>query len=431
MVQSYDMLKQRVLLSMFFILQFRTFTFFPNFRVVEEAYFALSFLLIITLWPAYKAREEWRFSYFELYVLLISFIVPFHAAIAANMAFGQPLHFGFLSERRLVLLLNWLLFFSAVRAGKISYSIIHQTLLLLSWGQVVINIALTSLLSPKNYISAGAGFVVGDGVAYHFRFQIAFILYGVIFYAIRGIKFRRTKDYFFSSLLYLGAIISGLTTGRVMTLALFIAIFYRMSKLRTVAQYIQSCAYLLALVSILSPIGYFLFPVEVNTIISKFSDAFFVASGSKTSVQDASASIRVLEVGLAVPHIYERPLMGNGQISAQWNGGTDEVIGKGFAEEDIGVLGIVFSFGLVGLIYLPIQYLLAWRVARQKIGRSLVVQVTLTIIMFTLISSITTGEFFWTGEISVFYIGLMHVYHDALRSQIFDRRKRLLISSKI
>ena len=64
-----------------------------------------------------------------------------------------------------------------------------------------------------------------------------------------------------------------------------------------------------------------------------------------------------MELKLAMEHIEQHPLLGNGFVSSQWNGGWHEILGY-FYPVDIGILGNIFVFGCIGtaLIYLPFYY---------------------------------------------------------------------------
>ena len=82
------------------------------------------------------------------------------------------------------------------------------------------------------------------------------------------------------------------------------------------------------------------------------------------SADEASTAVRFMEYNIAVDYILKNPLLGNGFISNQWNGGWHQILGY-FYPADIGILGNIFVFGLFGtlLIYLP--YYFTFKMARQ------------------------------------------------------------------
>ena len=75
------------------------------------------------------------------------------------------------------------------------------------------------------------------------------------------------------------------------------------------------------------------------------------------SPDEASSAVRFMEMNIALDYISKNPLLGNGFISNQWNGGWHDILGY-FYPVDIGLLGNIFVFGVIGttLLYLPYAY---------------------------------------------------------------------------
>jgi O-antigen ligase len=86
-----------------------------------------------------------------------------------------------------------------------------------------------------------------------------------------------------------------------------------------------------------------------------YQNVFNVFQGE--SPDEASSAVRFMEFNTALDYIKKNPLLGNGFISNQWNGGWHDILGY-FYPVDIGILGNIFVFGILGtiVIYLPYYY---------------------------------------------------------------------------
>ena len=94
----------RCLLALALPLCFRTFQFFPGMPYVQEAWFALCSVMMIAFYPFLIVRGGLLISRFELYLLLLMISGISVAAWQARLVFGQPLIYGVLSQRDVVLL---------------------------------------------------------------------------------------------------------------------------------------------------------------------------------------------------------------------------------------------------------------------------------------------------------------------------------------
>ena len=92
----------------------------------------------------------------------------------------------------------------------------------------------------------------------------------------------------------------------------------------------------------------------------KFTDAFTVVLTGEPS-DDASANARLVETASALPYIEKNWLLGNGDISRQWHGGYEGVLGAFFYPSDVGIIGTIYLYGLLGLLLFAIQFVFAIR----------------------------------------------------------------------
>jgi hypothetical protein len=397
----------RLSLCILFCLTTRVFQFFPGMRRFEEMWFVVCCLGFLVAYPALKNATDWRLSHFEIYLLVLTALEPSLEAWASYVSFGQPLVYGLLAQRRVVLLLIWILFFNCLRLGVVKLSTVESVLLSISWCELIGYSAARLFLHPESYIAAGPGFVNGGGEAgYSFVFNNQFLVFGVAYYAMRAFRARRMRDYVAALAMF---VMSLGASGRALSLSIVLALLTILAFQYSMERYILTVAKCLCAGLILIAALYLAQPHFIEGKFEKYSEALTVATRLE-NVQDASANARVDEVAIAWPLFKKHPLIGNGFLSAQWHGGASGVLGTNyFYEDDIGIVGILYSAGIFGLILHLFQYWFAWR-ARKSLNRETdnsLLDAIQVCTLISLLSSTTTGEFVWISEQTLFYVGMM------------------------
>jgi protein-S-isoprenylcysteine O-methyltransferase Ste14 len=143
---------------------------------------------------------------------------------------------------------------------------------------------------------------------------------------------------------------------------------YYLFRWRTLSQSLLTLGKASCAAVIIVGLVYAINPNYLSTRAAGFSDAFSVAfTGS--NVEDVSANVRIYETLTAWTYIQKNPLLGNGTLSNQWEGGSQGTLGY-FYPDDIGVIGAVFTVGVVGLLLFMAQFWFAiWAVFKLP-GRS-------------------------------------------------------------
>jgi hypothetical protein len=149
-------------------------------------------------------------------------------------------------------------------------------------------------------------------------------------------------------------------------------------------------------------------PASLSSTVGRFSDAFRIMLGG-SEVDDPSANVRLFETLIALPYIQKHPLLGSGEISNQWNGGVSERLGANFYDDDIGLIGILFSRGAIGLLLFAYQYRFAMRAARKlpEDRQSALADGAMGFLLFSAINSLTTGMFVFAPEVTLFFVALI------------------------
>jgi len=141
----------------------------------------------------------------------------------------------------------------------------------------------------------------------------------------------------------------------------------------------------------LSFIGIFLFnSTEGSSIINRFSDAIKVFTEDANDINDASASIRIFETEFALDKFKQHPLFGNGYYRASE---VEKVIGGGihFFPSDIGLFGILYTLGSLGIVVFFMQLKLVWVNFKMKHVNLYNFSIVLFLI-FIMLSSLITGK---------------------------------------
>ncbi len=390
------------------VMGFRTFQFFPGMVYVQEAWYAACFLLVLFVYSFWKTRIVFRFTQLELYILLLMSADISLAGRSAQEVFGQPLAYGILSQRGIVLIAGWLILATMLHAGTLKHDDVESVLLYLAWGTFVLYTSARIFLNPTDFVAYGEGLVTHPMAGYEpsFKFQPYFLVFGVFYYAGIGFRTQRTRYYLAAAILFFAAL-GGSGRGLAVSVgATLIIILYRMRGIRrgTIAALKFSC-----LAAVIGGAIYESFPETVSARIAKFSDAFVVTVAGPTT-GDPSANARIFETLAALPYVQAHPLLGSGVVSNQWQGGSEMAIGEYFFASDIGIFGIVFSYGILGLFLFAFQYRIAWLAVKRlpESYQSPFLDAIKAFLLFSAFYSLETGMCVWDAGATLFFVTLLY-----------------------
>lgn len=401
-------LLRRCFLAIALLMTFRTFQFFPGMPNVQEAWFVFCFLTVIFVYPFWKLRMGLRFSWFEVYLFLLMFADVLIAAWQAHRVFGQPFVYGILAQRDMSLIAMLLIFLNALRAGMIELADIEAALLFLAWATAILYSAMRLFLDPANYADSTVGFVTLPmvGVEPRFKLQAFFLIFGAFYYALRGMRTKRAKYYLAAAALF---IVAGAGLERGFTVCIAVVLLFLVYRLHGVRRALIAAAEFSCIAVVLTAAIYVVSPATVSTRLTSFSDAFAVVLTGSPTTPDVSANARVFETLRALPYIQEHPLFGNGVISHPWQLENGSVLGQNFYADDIGIVGVVFSYGIVGLFLFLFQYRFAWSAAKKlpDYFHSPLLDATKAFLLFTALFSVQSGTFVWTAEVTLFFVAIL------------------------
>lgn len=335
-----------------------TFRYAPFIPYALEFGILFSILLLATF---KKYRYPKHFRYVILYIILLIVYLIVAPALTANSVYGQPIFIGFATNRAALILLEILALTFLVFSGRFSLKVIEISLIFLAWLNLILGLLALSFLDPNSFSPEKLGSFLNDGggTLNSFNLPKGFSLIGAFYYFFHGFYLNNSKAKFFSLVMF-GYIFFGgnhraLLISTVVAL-IFVILQFRYFELRFRLRLLAQLAGFSALVVAAT---FLLAPTFFVTRLSSFGDAFMVVMGADV-VADWSAAARISQLSIAVPAIFDRPLFGHGNLSSNFNGGYSELYGY-FHPSDLGVIGVIFVFGLFGTILLLGQYFFYFR----------------------------------------------------------------------
>jgi hypothetical protein len=159
---------------------------------------------------------------------------------------------------------------------------------------------------------------------------------------------------------------------------------------------------------LLAGLLYVTMPAVTAERAGKFRDAFAVVLTGAPG-EDTSANMHLMEALYTLPAIAKHPMLGNGRVSAQWEGGGDRVRDTHFYPEDVGLLGVLYQHGVLGLILFGCQYWFALRAARKlPAGFSTpFLDAIKGFLLYSLFVSLGYGMFVFSAPSTLMFIALL------------------------
>lgn len=349
-----------------------------------------------------------QISSYEKY-LYILVLMPFYSALNSYYQFKQPLVYGLLVGRESVLIATSLIIIFLYKRKKIDIDDIESSLVCVAWSTLILYIALVLLSDPSHFIGY-TGFVSGQSVGrISFIFQQAIIVYGYIYYLSRALIKKSMSDFvlsvlFFSFIAY--------TMERALLLTVILASVYTYIRVYSLTKIIE----FLPIWSIF--IATFLVPTYL--FFSSYIDHLFMHLYKAISVVltghpsgDVSADARIYEVDVVIPYIMNSPIMGNGFLSRHWHGGFLGLVGN-IAPSDIGIIGIIFVFGILGLLIYLVQfyfYLKILSVVKSFYTSDVLSLSCSSFLVYFFLHSMTTGFFAFKPHIGLVFLTILFLYN--------------------
>lgn len=396
------------LLCLFFLLSFSSLKYLPGMLITSEIWFVTVFIFLLTLYFPGKLIQGFKFSSLELYGILLLIYVPLISAFMANSEFDQPWIYGILAQRGIVLVGCMMMFLHFYRKQRFSLEDVERALLWLAWFNLILCSVGLLTLDPSHFADMPTFVTGGEIGESKFKFDITFIVFGFFYYAFSGF-WQKSPRHLFLSLLFFGYLVFG-SGGRTLLIAVTISYLFFIGRWSSSVKFLVYLSKISMLTALLATIFYATNYEKFNILYEKFNAAFMVALTGEEG-EDSSANARIIESAIALPYINKHWALGNGTISNQWNEGYKSLFGY-FYPTDIGLLGIIYLYGIVGLILFAYQFRFALRYSKRLPNnggrRGMLISAIKGFLLFYAIASLVTGQFVGSVEHDLIMIAILY-----------------------
>jgi hypothetical protein len=336
-----------------YVSTFRVFAFFP-FEFLHQ-FISTAGIVIFTFYYLSEIilnLREYRITKIDLLMWMIILLI-FIAAFTSNKIFGQPYYYGIMAQRSVLLSLSGVLLISFLNKGLITLRQVERSFFIISVLMLATCYFFALFVNPSTISSEE--FVSYSSVrGYRYRFQFALVIM-LLFYSLFKISYERKSRYLllvFLILFYTIYFLQSRTTLVVLGISLIIYFFRILPLKRKIRTFFLYGGLICIISGVFFVIGYTSMIDRYRLLYNNVLDSFTNESSS-----EPSAAVRVTEYNTAIEYILKNPVLGNGFISNQWKGGYQKIFGY-FYPSDIGILGNIFVYGLLGtlLIYLPYYF---------------------------------------------------------------------------
>jgi hypothetical protein len=390
---------------MYFIVSFRLFARFPAGNV-DEILLLLT-LLILLIFCGYEFITQLYHGKLNriLFILLPLIVLPVLNAWQAERVFGQPMIYGILAQRQSYLILGAWFIVIALRRNLVPLRKIESYFILAMYVMLAIMYFFYLFIDPNKF--AETEFVVysfSKGWVYKFPNGVTA---GLLIFSFVKIILQDKTRYLVPFLICIWYFIY---YGQDRSQLVFIVVTLLFLYINTVSLRRKFFYGFTSLVFIaFAAVAIALFNPD---LYSRYIELYTNASSifTKNSSTESSTNIRFVEAVIATKGFNEHPVLGNGVLSNQWYDGYFRYY-KYFYPSDVGILGNLYVFGMVGTLffYIPYMFVLAWAIQLRKIKDALYLtgvygSLFLFFDMFTAASNLT-----FIG-LPAFFFGIVYYY---------------------
>jgi len=349
------------------------------------------------------------------------FILPIYTAMQANSAFDFPILKGLLQAgAKQFIIFSSLFVYYLLRSGSFTMEEFNRGTLYMTWFCLGLYILTVFTVNPALYRDTEfVGFNPAKG-GYVWKFNPGFLLYGIVFYFLHFMMKRNYLSLFaFTGLL---AYILFVQKGRIHIFTsvgtVLLYSFIVMPKKRWTFSLIPMVIFLAMMLFI----AWMIDPKVLGVLREMFGNFFLALLGFETG--EGSADARLFEMNQAFDYLAKHPyrwIFGVGMMNRE---GWDRFFDN-FYVTDIGIIGAVFVYGIVGtamhyILYIPAFF---WGFKVKNFKHNLIFHVTLCTALLNVLQSFFYGGFIWLPTTLVNSLAMMHFYY--LQDMNIEHEKRI------
>lgn len=356
-----------------------------------------------------------RFNLYEFVIITLYVYMMLQGGLAAYFFYGQPVISGMLTYKFWGMVWDGLIVFHLLRIRFLDLTIIRDALLFGAWFHLPVFLLMLFTLNPAQF--AGTLFVYCNEAkgGCQFEFEIFFFLFAAIYYYIKLIKTNKLQYGLFFLIFFSYIFFVNQKRGVSLSLLATVGIYSLLHMSRD--KFIYYFLLAVTAVSVLIGALYLFFPEVLERIINTYTNAFMAIMGERTG--EASADARIRESLIALKYLDKQPLgwlFGNGKLDTDWSGTPVDFLR--FYASDLGIFGVIFQYGILGLIVgMSLMFLFAYRNHRRIVlfRQDAFYQGVLYFILFLFIRGIPTGgSFFDPGSATIAtFVGIQYFFYYA------------------
>lgn len=311
-----------------------------------------SFVYLFYVLLVRKTLDEMNY----LYIMML--VLPVLSAVAANIAEGQSIPGGLLAQRHWFGLGGIFLIIFLLRNHFFTIKDLFRSMEWLGWLCLIFYLYCYVFLDAEKYSEYSfVGYSDLKG-GYRFRFGVDFISFLSLYYMIKFITEKKQR-YVWLAIIQL-AYLFFLHQGRIVMLSVVAGIFlYYLIEVnwkRTLIYSFVGATFFVVLMTTL----YFAFPEFAGRYLEQYTNVVLVFLGQETG--EGSVEARVEETAIVLVYLASYPIgwvIGVGKYGADYNDPDNPI--TSIAPGDIGILGSIITYGIVGTLIMYVQFLIAFR----------------------------------------------------------------------
>ena len=378
-----------------------------------QAFFLLFIIIFSVVYLMWSFQIKQKVNKHLLYFSFVIIFAIFYSAWRSHDTFGQPYIYGILAQRKWIMIGVGFLLYYWLKECKISFEVLENVFVTMAWISLVgFTFLYIYFSSHPPYINETIHFISSGERGLRLHFNNYFITFGAIYYFIKNeIKInKRNLIYLILFLFYTLLINKGRTFILYLGIVYLLFSHFRFSLEMEVIKLMKIFFLIIILVIVIQLIS----PDYVEKMRFSFMQMFEMLKGK--TLEDSSLNARFFQISVVFNFFVSHPeaiFLGVGQLSHQWNGGFDGIFGY-FYPSDIGLIGILFLYGVVGFLVvyvLPVIMSMKLMLHINDKRENNCFILTLKYMLFlVIISSVTTGNVAISPYVYVIPFFILYAY---------------------
>ncbi|HNK96481.1 MAG TPA: hypothetical protein PKO19_00160 [Chitinophagales bacterium] len=369
--------------------------------------FIITFTFIYAMYIFLVRKTVDEIHYY--YILII--IMPLWAGFMANLSEGQNVMGGISSQRHWYGISGIFVLIYLLQTKFFTIGDLFRAMKWLGWGTMAYFIWCYIFLDPKQYLDYSfVGFSDIKG-GYRFKFGIDFIAFLSVYYTVKYIKQKDSVSMWLSAanLAYLFFLHQGRSVMISVVATLFVFYMFEVNWQRAFRIFTSIGVGFFVIMGIL----YAAIPDRINDYVIQYTSlATVVFTGNASG--ESSVDARLEEMAILFVYLQSYPIgwwIGIGKLSAESAVAGEHTIAT-VPPGDIGILGSIMTYGILGSVLIYLQFLIAFRsvkfIRRYKDEPFMIA--SKYFLIFCFLSSLAKGYLFMQPGSTAIFILVIYAY---------------------